>query len=285
MAGIYAKVIEDSISNDGIRITTIECRFPRICLAENNTHRVFSRNSASSRAIPIQKLIKSIKDDMYVPIFWGKNQAGMQANEELTGFKRWLAEKVWRFAGMRACDIAYLLYKIGLHKQHANRIIENFGYVTVCITSTYWNNFFALRNHKDALPEIKELAQQIYDAREASTPRKLKFGEWHLPYTDDNEKYWLKLKQEDLKQISVARCASTSYKTVDGKPMYIEKAKQLYDKLVGAVPLHASPLEHQATPDRKIKGKWEHPELHGNFYGWIQNRKTFEKEFIDEYKE
>jgi len=286
--GMYARMIEDSISEDAIRICTIEARAPRIILAEQNTHRNLSRNTSSSRAIPIQKLVRDVRNDMFVPTFWGKNQRGMQAKEELTGWRRWLAEKVWRFAGHTACNLALLLSAIGLHKQYANRLIEPFSYVTICITSTYWANYIALRNHPDAQPEIKILAGLIEHELLTSIPKKVKYGEWHLPYTTPNEKYWYKGDGliEDLKKISIARCASTSYKTVDGKAMTHSRAKLLADKLLSAVPVHASPAEHQATPDRIIDGKWEHPEQHGNLIGWCQLRKReLPGEFVNEYKD
>lgn len=273
----YAKMIEDSISSDGIRISSIECRFPRIILSEQNTHRQLSRNTSSSRAIPVKKLIKDVKSGMFVPSYWGKAQPGMQAHEELTGWRRWAAKKLWTSTGHLACNVALLLNKIGLHKQIANRMIEPWSYVTVLVTSTHWTNYLSLRNHPDAQPEINELAGLIYEELKNSEPRLLQSGEWHTPYVLDNER--AELSQDDLIKISVARSASTSYQTVDGKVMTKERALALYDKLLGAVPLHASPAEHQATPDTKTRGKWKNPTQHGNFSGWIQFRKTLTNEY------
>jgi hypothetical protein len=54
------KILADSISPDGVRLTTLEVVMPRIVLAEFNTHRMLSRNSASSRAIPIEKMIRMV---------------------------------------------------------------------------------------------------------------------------------------------------------------------------------------------------------------------------------
>ena len=281
MTTITSKIILDSISPDNIELISIECRFPRIILAEANTHRSFSHNSASSRAIPITKLISDIKKDMYVPLVWGKNKKGMQSTEVLTGWRLHTVKFLWKFAGHTACNIAWLLTKLGLHKQFANRLIENFGHVTVLITSTEWDNFLALRNHPDAQPEIQMLAKSIEQSILGSTPTRLSFGEWHLPYVTEEEK---KFTLESQKKISLARCASTSYKTVDGKEMNLVRALDLAEKLIGSSPLHASPSEHQATPDKKTKNSWKHPELHGNFNGWIQHRKTLPNETIHEYK-
>lgn len=289
---IYAKMISDSVSAESsIRISSIEVRFPRIILAEWNTHRKFSKNTSSSRAIPIKKLISDIRKDMFIPSYWGKNQSGMQAKEELTGMKKWLAKSIWIGAGHMACNTALLMNWIGLHKQLANRIVEPWAYVTVIVTSTHWANFLALRDHPDAQPEIKELAKKIKDALKFSAPKLVSHGEWHLPYVT-NEELVSGISVEKLIRISVARSASVSYRTVDGKFMTTERALALYDKLLASVPLHASPAEHQATPDHKdylkVIGEvdefsmyeWEKPEQHGNFTGWIQYRKTLENEYV-----
>lgn len=281
---ITAKVIEHSINEYGGELLSVECRFPRIILAELNKHRVFSGSSASSRAIPLKKMIFSVKEDMFEPLYWGKNKSGMQADEELTGWRLFAAKTVWRLAAHTACFYAGLLGKIGLHKQIANRLIENFSYVTVLISATEWNNFFNLRYHRDAQPEMKTLAKAIYEAKQASKPRLLKYGEWHLPYVTEEERNAIDI--DDLKIISSARIASTSYKTVDGQPMSIERAKKISKKLFGGEILHMSPTEPVATPDKKIlvngKLEWCHPEFHGNFTGFIQYRKTFKNENLSE---
>ena len=248
---IYAKMIEDSVSAESsIRLCSIEVRFPRIILAEWNTHRQFSRNTSSSRAIPIKKLIADIRKDMFVPKYWGKNQSGMQAKEELKGWRKRLAKTLWIAAGHTACNLALFMNWIGLHKQLANRIVEPWCYVTVLVTSSHWANFLALRNHPDAQPEIKELAEEIAKALKFSRPKIVNHGEWHLPYITVDERE-SGLSNDSMVRISVARSASVSYKTVDGKFMTAERALALYDKLLASVPLHASPAEHQATPDKR----------------------------------
>lgn len=278
---ITAKVIEHSINEYDDELLSVECRLPRIILAELNKHRVFSGSSASSRAIPLKKMILSVKEDMFEPLYWGKNKSGMQADEELTGWRLFVAKTVWKLAAHTACFYASIFNKIGLHKQIANRILEPFEYITVLISSTEWNNFFNLRYEKSSQPEMKELAKTIYEAKIKSKPKLLKFGEWHYVYVSDDDKK--NNSTEDLLHISSARAASTSYKTVDGKTMTLDRAKVLGHKLFENNPIHAGPLEHSATPDRKVlvngKLEWEHPEQAGNFApGWKQYRKTFKNE-------
>lgn len=293
--GMYAKVLAHSRNEEwSAEAASFEVRFPRIILAEFNTHKLFVRNSASSRAIPLKKLIADIRRDMFLPSYWGKNQSGMQAREELTGFRLKLAKNLWYAAGYGATVVADVAGRIGLHKQITNRIIENFGYVTVVFTTTNLSNFFALRNHADAQPEIKVLAGLIIGAIEASTPRILGQGEWHLPYVTEHERSNIAYSPTELIAISVSRCASTSFKTVDGKIMTAPRAIELFDKLLGSVPLHASPAEHQLTPDIKKKidirdhgtrtfktiEVWSNPEKHGAMKGFIQYRKTLNNEFV-----
>lgn len=280
---VSVKIIAYSTSEFNIKnpLLTVECRYPRMVHAEMMTHRDFSRNAASSRAIPIHKMIADIKKDMAMPVFWGKNQSGMQAKEELTGWRRYLAEKIWRAGGHIACFLAWSLYKLGLHKQISNRILEPWGHITLLVTSSHWANFFALRMHPDAQPEIRELAEKIFEAKQAATPEFLKAGEWHLPYVTSEDRAEIQ-DIEKLKQISLARCASVSYKTVDGKIMTLERAIALGEKLLKSNPLHASPAEHQASPDFFGRVHWANPKLHGNFTGWIQNRKTMKNEYVQD---
>ena len=301
---ITAKIIADSISEEGIRITSMQLRYPRFIHAELMTHRVFSRNASSSRAIPVERLIEDIINDTAMPIHWGKNQKGMQANEEcfepiiLFDENKYnpSGKDAWNIARDHAIRIAQGFVKAGYHKQIVNRLLEPFSHINVLVTSTEWNNFCELRRHKDAQPEIHELADRMWEAMEASKPTLLKAGDWHLPYITDEEKheafgrsYFDYGAAEKLRQCSVARCARVSYLTFEGKPPNIENDMKLFAQLVGARPLHASPAEHQATPDRKMRYsasdeegwqntgiKWFEPHLHGNFTGWIQNRKLLE---------
>lgn len=280
---IQAKVIEDSIGPTGQRLTTMQVRFHRFILSEFNTHRVFSRNFSSSRAIPTQKLIDQVRNDPAMPVFWGKNQPGMQSREELVGGPRHAAEMRWRSAAAAAAANAQDMLAFGLHKQITNRVLEPFLYVTGIVTSSAWDNWEMLRAHPDAQPEIYHLAISMKEAREASTPRELAEGEWHLPYVSAEER--AQITSEDpqiLQKISAARCCRVSYLKHDGTNPSIEDDLRLFEQLAGSVPIHASPLEHQASPDvfkpasKTRPGRWALPQLHGNLQGWVQFRKAWE---------
>lgn len=288
MTAITADVVRDSISSAGIRLTTVQLCFPRSILAELNTHRVFSRNARSSRAVPVNKIIEEVKRHPFVPVYWGRNQAGMQARSELSGFSRWLAQKVWRGARYPAIWAARLMMAAGAHKQIVNRLLEPWMWTHVLVTSTQWANFFALRCHEDAEPHIQILARAIHEARGKSKPQELAPGEWHLPFVSKMEER----KLDDIElavKISVARCARVCVTLWDGTCSTIDNDLRLYEKLVGGFPIHASPAEHQATPDTAQfdgvhdKITWDHPELHGNFYGWNQNRKYLDNECVRTY--
>jgi hypothetical protein len=267
---IEAKVIKDSLSPEGVRLTTFELKYPRFILAEFNTHRVFSRNSASSRAIPVKKLIKDVITDPVIPVFWGKNRPGMQAKEELDGNSLSLVQMLWRFSRYPACIFAYILTKLGLHKQIANRIIEPWMWTKTIVTATEWDNFFELRVHEDAQPEIYALSALMYTEYLNSIPTKLNYGDWHLPYVTDEE--ICNNLMVDCIQMSAARCARVSFLTHDGKKPSKEKDFGLYEDLVGSTPIHASPTEHQATPTRN-------KEYNKNFRGWKQHRADIEHKF------
>ncbi len=280
--GIEAKVIADSISPNGKRITTLQVKFHRFILPEFNTHRVFSRNFSSSRAIPTKKLLEQVATEPAMPVHWGKNEPGMQANKELDTLTMRSAKAVWIEAAKEASLRASLLAQMGAHKQIVNRLIEPYLWANGIVTSTEWDNWFELRNHPDAQPEILWLAQEMSKALDNSTPKELQAGEWHLPYVseDEREKYSIEL----LQRMSAARCCRVSYLKHDGSAPNIEDDLALFDRLAGAVPLHASPLEHQATPDTLYDlvehghAAWNNYHLQGNFKGWVQFRKVWEQE-------
>lgn len=296
---IKATIIQDSINKQGKRITTFELEYPRFIHAEFMTHRQFSRNAASSRAIPVEKMHEHIRENTGMPIHWGKNQAGMQANEEVTTEMKDRAIRAWSYARDDALERAdYLFRQLGLHKQIANRVTEPFQVMKVVCTSTEWANWYWLRNHKDAQPEIAELARQMYAAHEASTPQLLQPGQWHVPYvtrvfgaTDkvmyqDQNGYVLSL--EDALQISASCCAQVSYRKSDDS---LAKAKAVFARLIESEPMHASPVEHQAkcfeciafsfgieegvthvSATLDAKDDYTNACGSGNFYGWIQHR-------------
>lgn len=237
--GIKATVIADSISEAGIRITTVELEYHRYIHSEFMTHRMFSRNAASSRAVPIAKMIELVKKAPATPVHWGKNQSGMQAKEELSGYDLNFSKGFWKDAAGWSVDFAQRLSQAGAHKQIVNRLLEPFQMIKVVVTATEWDNFFWLRDDEAAQPEIQELARCMKKVMDESEPVLLKAGQWHLPYADGIEDLDVALK------FSVARCAAVSYRNDE---MTIEKAEKIWDMLLSGGKVHASPFEHQATP-------------------------------------
>lgn len=261
------KVIADSVSLDGARLTTLQVCFPRFILAEVNTHRMLSRNFRSSRAVPVAKLIEEVRTSPFLPSQFTRNQAGMQGGEALSGDELARAEQAWREAAELAAYYAELLVDAGVHKQYANRVLEPYLYVHGVISATDWDNFFNLRCHKDAQPEFQELAFLIREALSASTPKLVGYGEWHLPYVYDHERNTFDL--EYLKKMSAARCAWVSYRPFsESDEADHHKINRTFNKLVGE-PMHASPMEHVATPGNT------HP---ANFVGWCQWRHFLEED-------
>lgn len=301
---ITARIIADSISPEGKRITSVEAYYPRFIHSEVMTHKKLSRNASSSRAIPVARMIEMLRNDPAMPEYWGSNKPGMQAGDELTGKDLEKCKEDWLIARDWCIERAEWMVHRGLHKQIANRILEPWAHMRTLLTATCWNNTFALRRHADAQPEFKILADAIHNAMELSEPVKLVPGEWHLPYIHiddwDDAFHYLKInrvfrsepsideQRELLKKVSVARCARVSYMSTNGTKPSIEDDLKLYERLVGSSPLHASPAEHQATPDDWVGpnvvspfGMYARPELHGNLVGWRQLRKMLPGEFIE----
>lgn len=258
-----ARVLLDSESPLGVRLTTLEVTFPRFVLAEFNTHRTLSRNSASSRAIPTAKLIERVERDPVLPLEWGRNKAGMSAEQALSPSEAEEAARVWLRARDDAVKHARKLLELKVHKQELNRILEPFLWHTVIVTATEWDNFFELRCAPNAQPEIREAALLMRDALAASTPRRLEFGQWHTPLVQEDEYV---VDAETRKKMSAARCARVSYLTHDGR-RELEKDLELYERL--KTDRHLSPFEHVATPARDSG-------FHANFRGWIQMRAEIE---------
>lgn len=300
------KVLADSVSIAGFRITTLQVTAPRIILAEANTHRVFSRNSASSRAVPVEKRIRMIELDPFVPVTFGKNQKGMQAEETLADNEAREAEAWWNRSMWDAIRNARHLADAGVHKQLANRVIEPYAWHTMIITSTEWENFDNLRISKHAQPEIRTMAEMMKKARDESEPRTLADGEWHLPLVRGVDEFDLiaaDFSPDQLAKISCARCARVSYLTHDGErapEKDVDKADEL--RRNG----HMSPFEHAARPMSEdelelftqVEFRWQvgnGPGLPlggawaatgrtrhflGNVEGWVQYRKQLPGEAI-----
>ena len=276
-----AKVIADSIAS-AVRLTTLEVVFPRIVLAEFNTHRMFSRNSASSRAIPVEKRIQAVRDNPFVPESFGRNQKGMQAGAALDANEAAEARAVWLAASMDAVHRAKKLADLGVHKQLANRLIEPFSWHTVVVTSTAWENYFALRCSSLAQPEIRIVSEMMERAMGESTPRPLKEEEWHLPYvTEDDvnevvfdDDFYERPIDKTIALISAARCARVSYLTHDGR-RDVRADIKLAQSL--AANRHMSPFEHVAqvtyhSPTFRWGSNFQSP--------WLQLRKTMSGEAI-----
>ena len=296
---ITAKVIADSISELGYRITTLELEYPRFIHAEFMTHRQFSRNAASSRAIPIYKLVEQVANDPAVPIHWGLNQSGMQAKDEQVPYEQ--AYNAWIDACKDAVKNAMKLQALGLHKQIANRVLEPFQMMKTLVTATSFDNFFNLRCHKDAQPEIKMLADLMYQAMQESTPEVLHAGEWHTPYVyhrrygQDALMYYVLgrdgevqyLTEDEALKISCSCAAQVSYRKNDTS---IQKALSIYDKLVNSEPVHASAFEHCATPlSRETQDGVTHIRVDGipcsgNFERWVQYRQLIKNHECREFK-
>jgi|SRR6185503_5790224 len=296
---ITAKIIAASAHpHGGPPLYTLQLRYPKLIHGELMTHRVFSRNASSSRAIPVERMIQDVLDDPVIPMHWGKNQPGMQAREECDepvlmpmsdrdDRTHMVCDRLhaWLRARDQMVDAAGAFAKAKYHKQIVNRLLEPWLHINVVVTATEWSNFFALRCHPDAQPEMRALAEAVRDAIAGATPRVLQPGEWHLPYVTPRQHESgadeVPMNLEQVIKVSVARCARVSYLTQDGKVPTVEQDLALYDRLVASVPLHASPCEHQATPDTQVwvdaactRTAWECPHLHGNLRGWRQFRKS-----------
>ena len=250
---ISARVVADSVC-DGARLTTMELVYPRFIHSELMTHRKFSRNSASSRAIPVKRMLEMIEADPAQPIEWGKNQSGMQAREVVGDHVAAMAEHVWMEACADAVRHARRMMDLGIHKQIVNRLVEPFMHMQTLVSSTEWENWWSLRTHPDAQPEIRILAYATRSAYRASTPDELSAGQWHTPYVEGDQSL-------EARWASAMRCARVSYGRHGARGAVeqdeVEKAKAM------AVSRHMSPFEHVATPRA---GSW------ANFDGWRQMR-------------
>lgn len=298
--GITATMVKDSVSVvSGVRLTTMRLVYPRFIHAEFLTHRSFSRNSSSSRAQPSASVLEYMDSHgIAMPIEWGQNCSGMQAKEELDFESKRVAMSAWAKAAADATMNHKEMAATKAHKQIANRISEPYQFMTTVVSSTEWSNFFALRNHTDAQPEIQELAKAMQDVFEKSKPEPLGImaNEWHTPFilTKRGELGNLlyfhpesgeEISDEDARMISISCCAQESYRKNDTS---LEKAKSMYARLYESKPPHMSPFEHVATPMSAYMWRERLNASHligdqiaqfsGNFRGWVQFRKTLKGE-------
>jgi len=336
MVDIIARAICDSIGKHSPRLLTIFTRSPKFIHQESLRHRKiyihdnlgldpdFSLSVSSARAIPFNKLLEEARDPTKYahPVKWGTEQKGMSPGDELQGDPKELAQILWDRAANMAANAAESLNATGVHKSITNRLIEPFIHVNALFTATEpgWLNFFGLRLDAAADPTLRALAEACWKVWNESQPKKLNPGEWHLPYVDEQTKKeieddfisdYVRETEEppnsapieaigsDLYiKISVARCARLSYQSFEtGKRSTIEEDLKLYQRLIGSLPIHASPAEHQATPDEPYMQplqpdcvafnfltnsvEFKNPYFSGNLgSGWIQYRKTLKYEAI-----
>ena len=270
---IEAKVIAHSVAHDdrgnhGPELFTLALKYPRFIHSEFMTHRVFSRNAASSRAIPVSKMIEQVRNEPAMPVYWGSNKPGMQAGDELTDMDLATAKNLWIDAAENAAATAEKMQELGLHKQVVNRVLEPFQIMQTVVTATEWENFFQLRISEFAQPEIKALAVAMKEAMTNSTPFQMPYGEYHVPYVtaEERDEYKSRKDWRTLCMVASARCARVSYLNHDGSNPDIAKDLELATKLKDAY--HASPFEHVARPlDLR-----DMPGVNRNFKEWAQFR-------------
>jgi len=288
MSRIAVRIVQDSSFSRlwlrPARVTTFVLEYPRIVHAELMTHRVFSRNSSSSRAIPIEAVIEQTCKNPVIPLHIGANQPGMVADEELSPMDKAQAIAIWKQHAKDSRKAARRLAKLGVHKQVANRVLEAHQHMKVVLTGTDFDNFFALRTDKGADPHIRELAKQMWVAYQHSQPMTLKRGEWHLPFIERNRVGSLLvyrsegrvLSEEEALMVSASACAQVSYRKED---LSLDKAQRIFARLAGSRPIHASPFEHQAQPLFLPTSRCR------NFRGWRQLRTLIPNDTITEFKE
>lgn len=269
---ISAKIILDSINPNGDRLTTMEVVMPRIILAEFNTHRKFSRNSASSRAVSVKKKIEEVRNNPFIPVKWTQNEKGMQGQPVVDEEILEIGKNTWLDARNYAAIFAAYLDIRGFHKQICNRLLEPFLWHTVLVSSTEWNNFFIQRCSPLAEPHMEMVANAMKKALEDSTPVKLLYREWHLPFV-----YGKPLGEDTtLKtriKVSAARCARVSYQK-HGSDSSWEDDLKIGNYLMTADPPHWSPFEHTARAEAQYWPNGEENKILGNFDGWEQARHT-----------
>jgi thymidylate synthase ThyX len=251
------EIVCDSISPTRQRLTTMVATYPLMIHAEMLTHRSFARNAQSNRAIPTQKAVERLWEDPVIPAHWGKNQPGMQAGEALEETE--VLETAWRDGMNRAAALALYLNERGVHKQIANRPLTPYQWVTAIYTGdkTAWANFFSLRCHVDAQPEIQKIAFKMGEAYYQNIPREVGVYDWHLPFFTEQDR--LEIPDEVWPLVSAARCARVSYLN-HGGGQELEKDIDLAKRLIAGA--HWSPFEHVAKESREEKdwvlfGGWQ----------------------------
>ena len=270
-----ANIIADSINECGDRLTTFVLTYHRMIHSEFMTHRMFSRNASSSRAIPVEKMIRKVIADNVCPLHWGVNQKGMVADSEINEMRQEEARSIWESARDNAIAHADALASIGVHKQVVNRLLEPFSTITVICSGTEYQNFFNQRCHPDAQPEIQALAMAMRQAYIKSEPFEIHVGALHIPFINFEDVSIIKEKYSTANEIdaefikiAVGRCARVSYLNHDGDRSIDDDIK-LHDRLLASKPSHLSPFEHIAIALPSSEKK-------ANFTGWQSYRNQLE---------
>lgn len=285
------KVILNSLAPCGKRLTTLQLTYPRFIHSEILTHRDRARNSGSSRAIPWPVMCEQIEKDPVIPIKWGRNQKGMQEGEEIEQAKQQLAEKIWLEARDHCLKAAQQLHELGVHKSLCNRVTEPWMWITVVMTATEWKNFFRQRCHKDAEIHMQCIAKLMEKTIQASTPKPVFAGYWHLPYIEEDDwtnplvkdvveqtPHYITGGVEVMKLASVARCARVSYKPFNSDKKNLQDDLRLAQDLQtgsDGMIMHASPFEHIGEAQSTLIRS-------GPFVGWKQFRKEFTNENVED---
>lgn len=285
------KIVADSVSPSGCRITTFECEYPRYIHAEVMTHRAISRNGRSSRAEPLARVLARAKEDPVQPLVYMYDNTKMRSGEVMPFCGHVdvnepdnkyvprhllddgdLAHLAWHESRRNAIKSFEWMSEAGLHRQYATRILEPYLRIKMILTATDWANFFGLRLSPGVMPEFQQLVVRMGRLFLASVPTPLRPGEWHLPYITNEEKSAYN-NTGSLIKASSARCARISYDSLDGKQKSIEEDVELYDTKLNVRPLHATPMEHpsQCLDDaRRVR----------NFVGWGPWRACMDRDTI-----
>lgn len=283
LAKIATKMVAHSINPHGGELISIQGYAPYFLDAELEKHGMIMSNSSSNRAIPFKKMVEA---EFFIPPDIRKEAKGMQGFSSLDSAEEIIFEE--EISSIRKVVVNKLLdiqSKLNVHKQTLNRYIAPWSMQKKIMTGTResWIGVLALRDHKDADPSVQIWANEIRKLIDNSVPENLKYGEWHLPYITLEERDDLVIEQ--ILKISSARCARTSYRLFDGDVASYHTDIELFNKLVGSDPIHATPLEHQGLCVRKEccydPKWWQRGQTHimrdgsigsGRMIGWIQNR-------------
>ena len=241
MTKIEAKVIKHSRCPRGHELITYELVFPRFLLAELNTHRMFSKNSASSRAIPFKKMVEMIQNDPFIPIAWQKEHKGMQGTKYLTGDEAKIAELKWLQANVDAIHRAQMLNLGGVTKQLCNRLLEPFMWHKVLLTTGKegLQNFFELRCPQYELDEMDDYDDVIKTYKLKSKREILALGNW---YSHEREKFTSDFTNHDWLMINKGQA----------EIHMMELAESMYDTYNESVPQNLKEDEWHIPYDEEL---------------------------------